>query len=193
MNLIARPPLVLGRIEAFTIDEHGRERILLREHNTVQYEGFDALGKIMSGELSVGINGMYFQFEDGGAGTGRSVASREITAAQFLNLGAGLDFVRTRLGEGITSATEVAHPGLYNSNQIVFSGIAASGDVGEANSLVFNAGDAVEMAALVVAPDWDDNTQDMVYAAWAPGAPLVVPATGGFGLRWTVIFAHSWT
>lgn len=191
--MIERPPLAVGFVEAFTIDKHGRETILGRSKNTVQYEGFDALGKLLSGETTGRINAMYFQFDDGGPGTARSVGARDVTSAQFRNLSSGLDFVRVRMGTGSTQATEATFPGLYNSNQINFMAIASAGDIGSANALVFNAGDAIEMAALVVAPDWTDNTQDLVYAAWAPDSPITVPATGAFGLRWAVVFAHSWS
>lgn len=159
------------------------KRELASGHNLVQYEGFDALGKIISGNINSRINGLYLQFDSSGVGTPR-IVDRTITAASFRALSSPLDFLRIPLGAGILSALDSN----YSSNVVVFNGIAPVGLTGE-NGLIFNAGAKVELFALVIMPDQNDNTQDMVYAAFAPSTPIEALSTSGVGIRWQIQFA----
>lgn len=189
MKLIERPPLITGRIELFTFDRHGRIIETYEAPNTVQYEGFDVLALIMAGRLAASVNAIYFQFENTSSGVLQDVSGRDVVASDFRALSGGRDFVRSQLAPGAMSASGVS----YGSNQATFAGIAALGDLGDAQGLNFAAGVEVERCALAIAPNWADSSQDMVYAAWAPTTLIVAPSSGGVGLRWTIIFAHQWT
>jgi len=186
-----RSPKMAGRVELFTFDGNNRIIQSVRAANTVQYEGYDALGQIMSGQLDASINAMYFQFERTGSGALQDVSGRDVDSADFRALTGNRDFVRSQLTPGALSGT--AAYSQYSSNQATFSGIAALSDVGAAQGLTMIAGSDIERCALVIAPSWSDKSQDLVYAAWAPTSLITVPASGGVGLRWTIIFAHTWS
>lgn len=191
MNFIEKSPCSIGSIEFFVFNEF---RQIIKSYsfkNTVQYEGFDALGLIMSGQLNAHVNAMYFRWENTGSGVLQDVSGRDVTAADFRALSGNRDFIRVQLMPGAVSGTTL-YP-QYSSNQATFAGIAALGDLGAAQGLAFNAGGEVEMCALAIAPEWSDSSQDMVYAAWAPTSLITIPAAGGVGLRWTILFAHQWT
>lgn len=151
--------------------------------NLVQYEGFDALGKIVSGNLNSRINGLYLQFDSSGVGTPRTV-DRTLTAASFRALVSPLDFLRIPIGTGILSALDSN----YNSNVVIFNGIAPVGLTGH-NGKPFNPGAKVEIFALAIMPDLNDATQDMVYAAFAPTTPVKALSASGVGIRWQIQFA----
>lgn len=161
------------------------------EDAVIQYEGFDALGKIMSGDVDGHINAMYFMVDTSGTGVARDVSDRLMTASDFRALTGDHDFVRVPLSRGSLSA-ETSAGGTYSSNKITFVGVLSLGAEGELGKTI-QAGDKIEAAALVIAPAWSDNTQDLLYAAWAPTAPVDMPASGGYALSWPVRFVHSWT
>lgn len=154
----------------------------------VQYEGFDALARILAGDVVGRINAMYFQFDYNGPGTARGPIDRTTTSADFRALSGDLDFLRVPLQIGALSASD----SLYSSNQVTLTGVANIGDVGvgdEGHTLA--AGSAIELIAAVIAPDWGDKTKDLVYAAYAPDAPIIIPATGGLAFRWTLPLRHE--
>lgn len=172
----------MGRVEIFDLSD--MQRPLDGGFNSVQYEGFDALARLMAGDVSGRINAMYFQFDYNGPGVSRSPVGAEYTSEQFRNLVGDLDFLRVQLAGGSLSSTDTP----YASNRATFVGVAALGDVGEANEHVFVAGSAIELVALVIAPVWSDPSQDLVYAAYAPSSPIIAPAAGGVAMRYHIWF-----
>jgi len=153
-------------------------------HNLVTYEGYDALGKILAGELAGGINCVYFQFNNDGAGVARTAALTD-TAADYLSLNGTVDFLRVKMRGGTTGSSGAN----FTTNKASFDCIATVGLTGVVSDLAFSDSSYVEKLGLVVAPDWDDHTKDMLYASFAPGSPQDVSASG-IAMRWQTQFSN---
>jgi len=179
-RLVAR-----GYVEFFSIDPDGTTKVILRDSNTIQFEGYDALAKIMSGAVSGHVSAMYFKFDSTGAAGTEAPAGRASTSSEFRNLTSPFDFVRVQMSNGALSNTTNS----YVSNQSTFTGIAHTGAKGEVSSLTMSDTSVVTKAALVVAPSWSDKTQDLVYAVYAPLTPIAPPIGSSIGLRWAIRFA----
>lgn len=174
---------IVGVVELYSLDRRGRfDQLLWRERNLVTYEGYDALGAFAAGDLLVGINAMYVQFDQTGVGTTRTAAITD-TAADFRALSGDVDFLRIRMRGGVTSASS----GNFASNKAAFDITAVVGLLGEQDELEFAESVAVEKLGLVIAPDWADNTQDRLYASYALSSPQVVSGSG-IGIRWQTQF-----
>lgn len=174
------------QIEVFARFQDGREIVLDRGHNTLTYQGFDALAQVLSGNLDACVNAFFFKFDSSGAASSESPAGQDVTVDEFLSLSDPWDYVRGRLTPGALSSTD---SGLYVSNQATLVPIASTGSVGELNELVMSSSSKITKAALVFAPEWSDRTQDLVYAAWAPSVPIAPPSGAAVGLRWNVGFS----
>ena len=174
-----------GELEIFTLDSQGRETVLVRAGNEIQFEGFDALAAIMAGEVSSSINVMYFKFLSGGGAASESPAGRSNPSSVFRGLASPWDFVRAQMSPGARAPQNSNYVG----NQITFTGVAETGAIGEISDLVMNDSSEITMVALVVAPSWADRTQDLVYAAYAPAVPISPPTGSAVGLRWRIRFA----
>lgn len=191
MTIITRNQqlVVAGHIEIFSISPSGKTKTLLRDRNTIQFEGYDALAKIMSGSISGNISAMYFKFDSTGAAGTEAPVGRSNTSAEFRSLSSPFDFVRVQMSNGALSNTNNS----YVSNQATFTGIAHTGAKGEISSLTMSDTSVVTKAALVVAPSWSDKTQDLVYAVYAPTTPITPPTGSSIGLRWAIRFAAEGT
>ena len=93
--------------------------------------------------------------------------------------------MRVRLNQG----TRAPSSALYLGNMITFVGVATAGITAEGGLILIGGTSEITHAALVIAPDWDDNTQDFVFAIHAPDAVFTVPANSAAALRWQHQFA----
>ena len=180
MNIV-RPSLVLPNfIEIAIVDPRGQRRVVERGRNTTTYEGQDALGLVMSGQISAHFNGIYFGFDDNGGASPIST-SASTKATDFHALTGNNDVARVKLGTHVTDASS----GSYNDNRVSISGTADAGLTGIINSNTLTGGVAeVTHFALIVAPDWSDYTEDKVYAVYTPASVVLVPVGSGVTMRW---------
>lgn len=186
MDIIARPEIIAsGLVELFSVDKSGNElEILGRFANTVQLEGYDALGQIMSGNLVATINAMYFQIAPS-PGTSRSPVGTNYTHASFSGLTGSVDYVRNQITPAILSGASGA-----TSNRATFVGVLSSGTAGILGNHTFANNSVIEVAALAVSPDFaNDATKDLIYAAYTPVTPIAPAAGSGIGIRWQIRFA----
>ena len=175
-----------GIVEVFTIDLDGIAKKIYEGKNTITYEGADVITNILSGNLTATINAVFMGFNSGGtaATTSTSVSTK---ASDFRALSSPLDYMRVRLSPGVLGASSVS----YVNNKATFTGIAAAGETGEGGE-TFTGGTAdVTHLGLAVAPDWDDATEDLLYAVHTPAAVIAVPTNSGVGVRWQTQFTAS--
>lgn len=168
-----------GHVEIFSIKD-GVEKILVSEHNDIQYQGATALAAIMSGASTGSINTMYFTID---GEEDQATDGHDIVASDFPALTGDADFVRVSISPGVLSSTTD-----HSNNKITFTGIVAYGDTTFNDEVAIDESNNVTLFALVVAPDSDDQSQDMVYAAYSPTTELDVPADGALGVRWAIVF-----
>jgi len=176
-----------GEIEIFYRYPDGSEDIVEKGKNSIQYEGFDALAKIMTGEIAGSINAMYFKFNSTGTAVTEDPVGRGNNAALFQSLAAPWDIARVEMTNGVRTAQN----SLYNGNQATFVGVAETGATGAVNGLSMGTAADITMLALVVAPAWNDITQDLVYAAYAPSTVISPPVNAAVGWRWKIQFAYQ--
>lgn len=188
MIINSKPDKCGGVIEIWSLDKLKKfDRLLRRVKNTMTYEGADGIAAVLSGAVAGSINAMYFGFDNSGS-PATIATDANSKASDFRGLdGVDNDFVRVRLSAGVRVASSVN----YSGNRITFTGIVADGDDGEvALSLTGGTSDITHMG-LVIAPDWADNTQDFLYAAYTPAAVIPVPSGGGYGFRWQTTHTQS--
>jgi hypothetical protein len=137
----------------------------------------------MAGELVASINGMYFGFDiTGGVPAAPSIGVGS-NAADFRSLTTPFDFVRVRMGTGVTGAS-ASH---YNTNRVNFYGVAESDSTGYGGLTMVGGTATLANVGLVIIPNWEDPTQDLLYAVAA--ATAAVPANTGVGMRWQTAFS----
>lgn len=171
-----------GNVVTF-VKSKGDEKIIENKHNDVMYEGCDALGKVMSGAVSGGINAVYFIFGK----TGETVSSHPEIDSKAIDLWAELHkpddytyIVRVPLNRGVTMSSDAEN---YEYNKIMFTAIVSVGDAIGGEHVV-EATDELNDIVLVVAPDINDSTKDMAYAFYNYDAPVVITAETAIGVRW---------
>lgn len=177
-------PSLRGQVEIYVVDPRGNERLVLTGKNAVTYEGMDAVGKILSGQIDAYLNYVYFGFDSNGSASvvATSVATQ---AADFHALTGDNDVVRVRTGSHVTEATDAN----YNDNRVLVSAVADADTTGIVNSKVLTGGLAeITHFGLVVAPDVSDYTEDLLFAAFTPASPVLVPANSGVAMRWRPFF-----
>ncbi len=104
MNIVKPSLLLPGQVEITVFAPDRRIEDVQYGWNTTTYEGMDALGLVMSGQITAHLNGMYFGFDSTGATA--AVATTVATAAtDFHSLAADQDVVRVRLGTHRTEAS----------------------------------------------------------------------------------------
>ena len=166
------------------IVENGREKVVCSDHNVVTYEGMDAVGLIMSGQIQAHLNGLYIGFDSSGA---LSTVATDVNtvAADFHALSSTRDVLRVRLGTHTTDASGVN----FSSNRVLVTGAADAGDEGIINGEVLVGGTAkATHFGLIVSSDWSDYSEDKLYAAYTPSSAILVPSNSGVAVRWRPYF-----
>ncbi len=174
-----------GFVRAFLMDPVTRQiSHVCEKHNLVVYRGMDLVGRLIAGVGSP-INTMYMAFENvaPGAVTPPSFDASS-TAADFLGLSGGQDFIRMALQ---------VSPGLsqtgadYSTNQVTFYALS-TGTTGLANGVAFGTGSSVFGAGLIAAQDEGDVSQDILYSRVDLSTPIQKAAGKLIGIQWTIYF-----
>lgn len=173
---------IVGLVDVLGI-KNNKQTVITQLKNLVTYEGYDALSKIMSGNLSSRINALFIQFDYNGPGIVRSTALTD-SAADYRALAGDLDYLRIPIGTGVLSASSVN----YTSNKALFVGSATFGMTGVVTARTFSASSAIEKIGLGIVPDWNDSTKDLLYASLAPTSVITVSTLDGIAFRWQTQF-----
>lgn len=179
---------IKNKVEVFSLDSNGKLKDLLySSFNVKTYEGADGIAALISGNKSGSINAMYFGFHSTGVGASTVSTDANTKASDFRALTSPQDFMRVRLSPGIVDASA----GDYTGNRITFTGVAAADEDGENGDTLTGGSAEITHLGLVIAPDWNDNTEDYVFAAHTPSSLISVPANTGVAIRWQVTFTQS--
>jgi len=151
----------------------------------ITYEGADALAKAVSNNIDAAINAMYFAVRTTGGGTPPAV-DRTYSADDFRALTSPDDLFRVLLNPGTLTPSSAE----YTGNMVNFTGVLPAGSTGILHGLQATGGVAeITHAGLVIAPDLEDYTADLLYAVYAPDTAVLIPANGAEALRWQIAFA----
>lgn len=171
---------VVGTLQIYRV-ENEVWTLLEEKTNLITYSGSDILGKALNGGLAV--NCVYAVFEND-PGAVRISPDRSNDATTYAASSPNRSFVRiSTMGDPTYAASST----LYNSNKVVFLGVADSTSffpavpVTDGTSLFYH-------SALVAAPNMDDQTEDVVFSCADFSADITKVAGAQLGIRWTITF-----
>jgi len=187
---------VYGRFQGFVrflaLDpKTGRVIREISRSNTILYGGADVMAKLLAGQPTYKIGGMYLEFQnlaDPGDPITPPAFDRDGGRAYYdgLSTSPDRDYLRVPLiGEpGLTASGSA-----YDDNQATFfamseglAGVHGKDFLPGSNSAVFG-------AALAAMPDPADQTQDVVFARVYAGIDKILKETGfEIGVSWAVRF-----
>jgi hypothetical protein len=160
--------------------------------NLVTVQGCEILARVLSGDPTYKINGVYFEFENT-AGTPAAVSYTRSTTAAEMRGGAASPtkgIIRSALAAAGTLATgDSSASGLpYSNNRATFFALATSAVDSIDGSPAFSAGanSKIVSVGLVAMPMQADFTKDVLFARFTPAAPFAVQAGRFPGVTWTV-------
>lgn len=150
----------------------------------------DILARAIAGIPRYVVNGVYLEYENTAGAPAPVSFDKTTTAADFQGLGGSKDYIRANL---TASATFGSSGSPYGENRATFFALALN-NVGPTNQgmggLDFSAAanSKIVSIGLVAMPDIEDETQDLLYARYAPASPFAKAADREVGITWTLQF-----
>jgi len=195
---------VNGFVALSTVDEKsGVRRIVAEQKNQIQYT-WGHIAAMLLGALPgtererYRINAVYFEFENVlSAGTTvveSTTFAKTLDISYYNSLAANRDFLRVPIQVTPALSTASGYQSLLpvenQTNQLTFFA-QTTGATGH-GGLSFNANaySKVYAAALVAAPDIEDQTKDVIFArtVFAADSQVVKDPSSQIGITWTVAF-----
>lgn len=169
---------VKGHIELFQVDSD-EWKAIQDQHNLVTYEGADILAKAVAGALN--INTMYLVFEND-SGAIRISEDLGNIAGTYADTSPNRGYVRvSTMGEPVYTSSGDD----YNNNEVAFlavtDGTAEGATVTDGTSVFYH-------TALVASPDFDDQTDDLIFSCSDLSTEITKVAGAQIGIRWTLTF-----
>jgi hypothetical protein len=174
---------VKGELSLFEV-VGGEWRPLLRQANMVTYQGSDAMARMAGGTAQ--INGVYFVFRNSPAAM-PIVADKSNNAATYASIGSSpnRNFVRVPLAaDPVYSASSA----FYSGNRAVFMAVTDGTSIYLPGVPVVDGTSVFYHVALMCVPDFDEQTDDLVFSCADLATPQTKTAGAQIGLRWTVTF-----
>lgn len=179
-----------GDVTLFAFDPATKKVVQeISTHNLILFSGADILAQCLTGNAKYAVSTMYLEFMNLASPSDPIVPpafDRTGGIAYYNGLSGSpdTDFIRVPL---TVNPSIVASGSDYNGNRVTFFGMTegTTGFFGKP----FNPGvnSAVFGAALVAAPDPDDQSQDVVFSRVYAGIDKVLKQTGyEIGVVWTV-------
>ena len=181
-----------GLVSLFSFDEKTRRiHKMVQLNNLILYGGADIMARLLAAQRQYAINVVYMEFKNTLGAISPPAVSRGDGVEYYAGLDASpdTDFLRIPL---LVNPTVQASDPEYESNQVTFfaESEGESGFFGKPFSQA--AASHVFGAALVAAPDLNDQSQDIVFsrvyigelATW--GTPVDKQDGKQIGLTWTI-------
>ena len=198
-------PKTLKLLEQYSLDKNAQGCIriisfnpltnevnkVVEKRNTILFEGADILALLIAGQSDYNVSAMYIEYENL-ASPGDPITpptfDRSGGVAYYNGLGASptIDFLRVPITVSPAFSTSGTD---YENNIVTFFGVT-EGTVGfHGKTFSPSSNSAVFGAALVAAPDLQDQSQDKVYARTYTGIDKVLKQTGfEIGVTWQARF-----
>jgi hypothetical protein len=176
-----------GKVKIWKLFDNTRE-LHQENNNLVVYTAADVLAGLISGDESYKISGMYLDFKNltsSGDPVPTTTPTLATKALDLRSVSNPLDIMRFALVS--SPSLESTDSAKYEKNSVTFFG-ATSGSLGY-NGRTFSSSvnSAAYGAGLVAMPDFNDATQDILFARVALSKLLVVTGMR-IGVEWQINF-----
>lgn len=175
-------------------DAQGRRigEVTALKPNLVTIGGCEILARVLAGDPTYKINGVYFEFENT-AGSPAAVSYTRTTTAAAMRGGAASatkGIIRSALAaQGTLETGDSSASGMpYSNNRATFFALATTAVDSIDGSPAFSAGanSKIVSVGLIAMPVAADFTKDVLFARFTPAAPFAVQAGRYPGVTWTV-------
>lgn len=175
---------VKGFIEAYEVREGRPWRLLAARGNLIANQAADIEALALA--TGAAINGMYLVYENNGSATPITPDVLN-TAATYATPSADRGLVRiSTLGEpAIATSSDI-----YTGNMVSFVGVT-DGSVFFPGVPVIDGTSSFYTAALVLMPDFTDQSKDLVFSCGDLSTAITKVAGAQIGLRWTLTFTNT--
>ncbi len=176
-----------GKIKVWKLFKNSKE-LHEEKDNLIVYTAADAMAKVLSGDSSYKISGMYLDFKNlvsSGDPVPTITPTLSTKAIDVRSISSPSDIMRFSLISSPSFSTSDSSK--YNNNQVTFFG-ATSGSVGyNGRSFSSSSNSAAYGASLVVMPDFNTASEDILFARVALSKLLVVTGMR-IGIEWQINF-----
>lgn len=185
------PTNVKGTLRAFIV--RPGEHIQLENGgwgcNMLQFSGADIFAQLLAGNSAYKPSGMYLQFTNNLAGWTKPDVSRSGALEYFRTLETNFpdcDYLRVPF---MSPAAISASSDAFEGNVVDFFAMT-SGTTGSRPGTPLSFGSAsnsvIVGGAVIVTPDWDDDTKDVILTRGYLDTTIAKPAAGEVVLQWKV-------
>lgn len=180
---------------------------ILRQENLVMYEAADAMARLCAGDSRYAISHMYYQYQNINSPSAVTF-ERQDGVETYLAINATssgtIDWLRipiyteakidTYVGTGEDPLIYAGNMATFVATSAAYPANAGGGQVGQSPSQNYfastgaNGASKVTCVALVVSPQPNDKTKDLVFSRLALQTPIVVQSNSYIDCFWSLAF-----